>query len=838
MASRLFAFLDELIQVVVMEPVIKSELESELAPTLLALIRPRNMEILSALATSPMSTRQLSKLLGLKESNVSARLQELVKYGFVKDEGWRRVNERNVKLYSLGVSGLSLDFLPQGYKLRLRKPSKRPTLETTFYYEDFESPTIDFEFIGRQRELESLAEKRSTLIWGIAGIGKTTLVAKLAQSVHTPIFWHRIRETDSFIFLINKIAVYLSKFARANLAALLEEGERNPDVLGELAIQELAHLKALVVFDDYHLLADSELKKFIAKFVRRHKAIVISRVKPVELLGYGVVELELSGFSKRDAKSFIESRLHRRVSEEDLKTISEKTENHPLALELLCQATLKSGELPEGVLVASESFVSELSLTLSQEELQLLSALSVFREAVPVDAIKWVVTTRLPIRRILQNLEKRGIVKRRGGLYGAHSLIREALYNKMGSPEQHSRAASYYRKLADTRSTLEALYHYAEAGDSEGVLDTIKCCWDSATEQGFSEVLSKLIDTLLRQPLSSEAEMWCLYAKANMLSHASTNLDQSLSLLNRAMEISLSIRDYNFYARCKQLTALILISKGKIKEAIKVLQQTLKEAANWRLPAARRAGILSVMSQAYMRGQALNKILRIQEKILELYNEAGNKVMAFVTIGNMGIVNMLLGRFDEASAKLREALDGLEMLGDISDAGTAMFDLAIVLRDSGKEEQALWMLKKSVKHLRLAHKHPTLLSALSESALLNCELGNLEQAAKFIDEAKKLSARVEEVDALGVHEFAQAVLKLVQGEKSSAEIHFERALNYFKNSYYDRARAFMIRGEIELKIGLKDQAVIHLTRAKALFNRIRSQGYVNKIDRLMSKAFR
>jgi hypothetical protein len=140
--------------------------------------------------------------------------------------------------------------------------------------------------------------------------------------------------------------------------------------------------------------------------------------------------------------------------------------------------------------------------------------------------------------------------------------------------------------------------------------------------------------------------------------------------------------------------------------------------------------------------------------------------------------------------------------------------------------------------LRLAHKHPTLLSALSESALLNCELGNLEQAAKFIDEAKKLSARVEEVDALGVHEFAQAVLKLVQGEKSSAEIHFERALNYFKNSYYDRARAFMIRGEIELKIGLKDQAVIHLTRAKALFNRIRSQGYVNKIDRLMSKAFR
>ncbi len=817
-----------------MESVVKSEQESELAPTLLVLIRPRNLEILSALAASPMSTRQLSRLLGLQESHVSARLQELAKYGFVRDEGWRRVSERNVKLYSLSVRGLSLEFLPQGYRLRLRKSSNKPKLETTFYYEDFESPTIGFEFIGRRRELESLAQHRSILVWGIAGVGKTTLAAKFAQGLGTPVFWHRVRETDSFIFVVNKIAVYLSKFGRADLQTLLEEGERDPGILGEAAIREVARLKALVVFDDYHLCADSELKRLVAKFVGTHTTIVISRVKPVELLGHGVFELELGGFSKHDAKSFIESRLHLSVSDVDLKTISEKTENHPLALELLCQAALRGGELPEGAAAASESFVSELTLTLSQEELQLLSALSVFREAVPVEAVKWVVPIRLPLRRILHNLEGRGIVKRRGGFYGAHGLIREALYNKMGSPEHHRRAAAYYRRLGDTRSMLEALYHYAEAGDSSGVLDTIKSCWESATEQGLSEVLGKLIDDLLRQPLSREAEMWCLYAKANILSHGSTHLDESFSLLNRAMDISLSIRDYEFYTRCKQLTGLILIYKGKIREAIKRLQETLEEATNWRLPAGRRAGILSTISQAYMRGHALDKILRIQEKILVLCEEAGNRVLVFNTIGNMGIVNMLLGRFEEASAKLREALDGLEMLGDISDVGTAMFNLAIVLRDSGRKEEALWMLRKSVKHLKLAHKHPTLLSALSESALLNCELGNLEQAAKLVGEAKKLSTRVEEVDALGTYEFTQAVLALIKDEESAAEAHFERALNYFKNSLYDRARALMIRGEIELKIGLKDKAENHLKQARALFSRIRSQGYVNKVDKLLS----
>ena len=123
------------------------------------------------------------------------------------------MNERNVKLYSLGVNGLSIEFLPQGYRLRLRRSFKKPTLETTFYYGDFESPTIGFEFIGRRRELESLAEHRSVLIWGIAGIGKTTLAAKFAESLGTPIFWHRVRETDSFIFVVNKLAVYLSKLS-------------------------------------------------------------------------------------------------------------------------------------------------------------------------------------------------------------------------------------------------------------------------------------------------------------------------------------------------------------------------------------------------------------------------------------------------------------------------------------------------------------------------------------------------------------------------------------------------------------------------------------------------
>jgi DNA-binding transcriptional ArsR family regulator len=171
-------------------------------------LKPKNLEILSALATRPMSTRQLAKLLNALEANVSSRLQELVKLGFVKDEGWSRLEGRNLKLYSLNVNAFSLEFLPQGYRLRFKRVQATQLESSHFFTGDFEPPDINFEFIGRKIELQRLSKGHSVLLWRIAGSGKTTLVSRFVQTLELPVFWHRIKETDSFFFVANKFALF------------------------------------------------------------------------------------------------------------------------------------------------------------------------------------------------------------------------------------------------------------------------------------------------------------------------------------------------------------------------------------------------------------------------------------------------------------------------------------------------------------------------------------------------------------------------------------------------------------------------------------------------------
>gem|GEM_PF-2062203 len=55
--------------------------------------------------------------------------------------------------------------------------------------------------------------------------------------------------------------------------------------------------------------------------------------------------------------------------------------------------------------------------------------------------------------------------------------------------------------------------------------------------------------------------------------------------------------------RCKQLIALIPIIK-KRQGSDKTTSKTLVEVRNWQLPPERRSGILSMTTQAYIKGCA------------------------------------------------------------------------------------------------------------------------------------------------------------------------------------------------------------------------------------------
>jgi len=419
----------------------------------------------------------------------------------------------------------------------------------------------------------------------------------------------------------------LSKLGRGLPLKLVKQGDLK--ALQQKILFELSTIRIKVVFDDYQLCRDFKLSDFIRKILELGDCIVISRARPVELLAQNVTEIELKGFTQKETRAFIRSRLGKSAKESTLGKRGKRSKTTRLRLSYLCQTLLNGKKLPESLSDITEYTASQISRALSRDELSVVSALSVYREAVPIHAIRWIIPSRIALRAVLRSLETKGVVKKRGELFGIHSLIREAIHTK--SAELQQRAAAYYLRVGDSRSALEVLYHYAEAGDFSEVAKTLKSYYRRALDQGFAKPLGDLVDELLKQPLSKEAEMWCFYVKATIMSHSASGMSESLELLKHVEEIAVELRDYEMIARSKQLTGYVLIEKGEIAKATLLLEHAYQEAQQKRLPISRQAGLLSVLAQALMRGRALKKLLLLQKRILELYSQAGDKVNVFNT---------------------------------------------------------------------------------------------------------------------------------------------------------------------------------------------------------------
>jgi predicted transcriptional regulator len=82
-----------------------------------------NLELLSLIRSQPSHPLQLAKLMGLQVSHVSERLKSLSKAGLLKEE-WRRVEDKNLKIYSLNVEALEIVFDPLGLSVKLKKKTE------------------------------------------------------------------------------------------------------------------------------------------------------------------------------------------------------------------------------------------------------------------------------------------------------------------------------------------------------------------------------------------------------------------------------------------------------------------------------------------------------------------------------------------------------------------------------------------------------------------------------------------------------------------------------------------------------------------------------------------
>ncbi len=418
-----------------------------------------NLQILSVLRAGSFNPRELARILHRNETDVSRRLKALERMGLVEGK-WVRIGGKNVRMYSLKVEGVNISFRPEGISI---ETSERKEYSLPLSGE--RAPEIG-DFFGRKGEIEllSFSRERVIAVYGIAGIGKTSLAVKVFPEA----FWYQAEETEGFDYFVWQLGIHLNALGFPHLLEYLRAGGRNERDEFELALRGIEETGATVVIDDLHKCGDEKMGRFLtflAEGLKNGKVVLLSRERP-SLGAENVLYLRLEGLDVKSAYRLFKAR-GGKADPGEFAEVYRLTRGHPLAIVLFAQAS-SSGVDASGNFF--DFLMSEVYGRLTEKERLLLQILSLFDEPLEYEAIK----ALYPGRNVfapLYALTRKGLVERRGELYFIHDLIRGFVESvrEVEPADYYEAYIGYLLRKRSARDFLRAFKYAILLGDEDRI---------------------------------------------------------------------------------------------------------------------------------------------------------------------------------------------------------------------------------------------------------------------------------------------------------------------------------------------------------------------------------
>jgi len=318
-------------------------------------------------------------------------------------------------------------------------------------------------FFGREAELRGLrgwldATPRPVAVMvGVAGIGKSALLAKFVGGSPRPAYLRRVQAHDDAHGILASIGEFLARQGRRRLKAAIGRPAYDPVEAVALLREDLEGL--LLALDDLHACPAADgLLRGLLDGPPSGKILVASRSQPAAydrsaVLDGRVLEMPLEGLTEQAAGELLAWR-RPGLAESDRRHILGTTRGHPLALEMFAANGLDAGA------VATERYIMETVLEgLDDASEGLLRTFAVLRR--PALSPERLGATLTQLRRLVRV----ALLQHRDDGYLVHDLVKEFLANRLPDPERraaHAVAATYWEARGDL---LEGAWHRLEAGD-------------------------------------------------------------------------------------------------------------------------------------------------------------------------------------------------------------------------------------------------------------------------------------------------------------------------------------------------------------------------------------
>jgi len=596
-------------------------------------------------------------------------------------------------------------------------------------------------FYGRTTELDNMAnllEARATtlLVPGIAGIGKTTVASKLIERFmhRRNLLYHRCQDWEGSRSFFESAADWLSSMGNPDFATYLAATPvPQPADAARLLVEALKGAPSLIVIDDFHKVADlvlhqtfqamslnllgSEEQIGLVIFSRSFKPVVPTKDAEGRIAS---LVLPLDGLDPESGRKLLSS--FEQLEDEQWLHIHGLSRGHPLVLELINRGA-SAGAFHETL----ENYVTvEIFSKLSAEQKRVLSALYVFREPAPLEALA---QQQLNTDE-LDGLVESGLARQADAeTYDVHDLIREFLLRSLTpalKEEFHGKCSEWYKKQSQSHDVLiEMVYHSIQSGQHEAASTLIVEEGRQLVSQGHMELLGLIeqvdvdelgpevrltlsqlqgdilallgrldeAENLLQQALSSAEQHADILVQAEVLSSLADvsrkqgNSDVSLERHKKALKHYISLGHAKWAARTYNNIGYLLRRKNersKALEAYAEVESILKGSNDDALINSQITLARALID--------LGEVDRAREHAMDSHERTSTMDDAALHARAQAVLGRYYAKVNQSELALfhyNEALEAMNEAGDVQALVEITILLGEVLHDAGRSEEAM-----------------------------------------------------------------------------------------------------------------------------------------------------
>jgi len=631
-------------------------------------------------------------------------------------------------------------------------------------------------FVGRERELafyrQLLAEERFIIITGLAGVGKTTLGARLAQEAAArpdQIFWFTFNRVDKNTSeaLFRALAIFLAGHGQPDLKRYLDGELSAQNPLGlraklNLFVRGLRAGDYLLCFDDFQLaVGDPDVTELFGRIRELFpgprpalpaRFIIMGRHVP-PMMQY-LAPAALSGLDEEGVRAYLHT-CGLSLPDAQMRHLWERTAGHPKLLELSVARLCRLAHDPAAIATYLANMdqqrdlrsyvIGEIYEALPPHERIAADVLSIFPTPAERAAVEAVLGDALasagdraaesPVADTLEALADQQIAAvTADGRIGCHSLVRDYFYDRLAVQARerlHDRAARYYEQQ---RLYVTASYHHLQRGADGWGADLLAGHAKEIVQAGQAAALLDQAARIRLEALTPEQRAAVCQARG-----AAYEMRGEHSLAEAAYRRGLDEASEDH--TCAELLRQIghsYLAMGRFEEAIEHCRQSLALS----VALGDQPGIADAHHDM---GWAAYRMGRLEEardhfgQCRRIGQTRGNGLLQAKADLGLGALAYTEGRLAEAQACYEESRRGFRRAGDRLREARALNNLGLAAYGSGRAEQALAWCREALAILRAIGSMDGICEGLNNVGDLYLRTGSPAQAIETFAELADLA---------------------------------------------------------------------------------------------------